>query len=100
LNQSWITPSAVFVNTDQIFTLQQIFEKSWEYTKDIYTQPGSSWKALGSVMGVWCWRPPDTGHQSPHSCSEICVHVRQVKSQPFRLVLDSDMGVCCHYSFL
>ena len=23
--------------TDQIFTLQQIFEKSWEYAKDVYT---------------------------------------------------------------
>jgi len=24
-------------NTDQIFTLQQIFEKSWEYAKNVYT---------------------------------------------------------------
>jgi len=23
--------------TDQIFTLQQFFENSWEYTKDVYT---------------------------------------------------------------
>jgi len=25
--------------------------------------PGSQWKALGSVAGVRCWRPPVTGRQ-------------------------------------
>jgi len=34
-------PSAVFIpavaHADHIFTLQQIFEKSWEYAKDVYT---------------------------------------------------------------
>jgi len=34
-------PSAVFVpshsTSDQILTLQKIFEKSWEYAKDVYT---------------------------------------------------------------
>ena len=52
---------------NQLFTLRQIFEKSWEYAKDVFTcfvdpresiRPGSSWKTLGSVAGVQCWRPP------------------------------------------
>ena len=48
--------------------------------------PGSSWKALGSVAGVRCWRPPVTGHPVTdyrYSCSEVYVPVDGVNSQPF-----------------
>jgi len=48
--------------TAQIFTLQQIFEKSWEYAKNVYTfcrlresmRLGSSSKALWRLAGVQC----------------------------------------------
>jgi len=44
-------PIAIFVNgrntTEQISTLQQIFEKSWEHTKDVYT----CFVDIGNVYG-------------------------------------------------
>jgi len=49
--------------TDQIFTIQQIFEKSWEYAKDVYAcfvhfEKAYDWvpqgKSLGSAAGVRC----------------------------------------------
>jgi len=56
---------------DHKFTLQQIFEKSWEYAK--YIRPcsltsrkhaaGSLVKSHGSVEGARCWRPPVTDLQ-------------------------------------
>jgi len=31
--------------------------------KHMTESPGSSWKAIDSVVGVLCWRPPGTGRQ-------------------------------------
>ena len=48
--------------TDQTFTLRQIFEKSWEFAKNVFAwfvdlkkgiRPGFSKKALESDTGVW-----------------------------------------------
>jgi len=75
--------------TDQIFTHQHIFEKYWKNAKDVYTcfielesiWPGSLWKGLGSdtllnsAVTVYL--------KSLYYCSEVCVHVRGVKSQLF-----------------
>ena len=35
--------------TDQIFTLKQILEKSWEYAKDVFTWYGNLKKAYDQV---------------------------------------------------
>ena len=76
----------------QIFTFQQIFEIFWEYAKDVYLhefcwpreiiRTGSSGKALGSLAGVRCWRLPFTDRRVTTSCSDVCVRVGGVKSQP------------------
>ena len=73
--------------TDQIFTLQQIFKKSWEYAEDVYVfcrprenmWPGSSWKVLGSFAVVRCWRRLLLAVKALYSCSEVCVRVGAVK---------------------
>jgi len=49
--------------TEQSSTLQQIFEKSWEHAKDLYTHvlltlgkymAGFLVKSFGGFVGVWC----------------------------------------------
>ena len=45
-------------------------------------QPGSLWKALGSVAWARCWRPL-LAAKSLYSCSDIYVRVGRVKSRPF-----------------
>jgi len=94
--------------TDQIFTLQQIFEKSREYAKEVYTCFVDFKKAydlvpcekLWGVLQVYsvdgrCYWPsshciPD---QKFFSVSGELNHDRSP------LVLDSDKVVCCHNSF-
>jgi len=81
--------------TDQIFSLQQIFDRSWEYTKDIYTclstdrkhTTGSSWKALGSVAGVLCYGHPVTGRQVTAFVLRSLCPCRRIKSQLLTLGL-------------
>ena len=78
--------------TENISTLQQIFEKSWEHAKDVCT----CFIDLGNVYGqvprekLWgmMWehgvdRCLLLAVKSPYSCSEDCVCVHWVKSQPF-----------------
>jgi len=70
--------------TDQIFTLQQIFEKSWEYAKDVYTCFVDFEKAYNRVTreklsGVF----RENGVESLCPCSEVFVLVGRVKPQPF-----------------
>ena len=83
-----MTPSAVHrpgrSTTDQIFTLQQIFEKSWEYAKDVYTCFVDFEKAYNRVTreklsGVF----RENGVESLCPCSEVFVLVGRVKPQPF-----------------
>jgi len=59
--------------TEQISTLQLIFDKSWENAKDVYTcsvdlgkvlyMAGFVVKSFGCVAGVRCWRVPLAGCQ-------------------------------------
>jgi len=42
--------------TDQIFTLKQIFKKSWEYAKDVYTCFIDLEKAYDRVLREKLWR--------------------------------------------
>ena len=78
--------------TDQIFTLQQIFEKSWEYTKDVYTCFVDLEKAYDRVTreklsGVFRENGVDDrlllAVKSLYPCSEVFVPVGRVKPQLF-----------------
>jgi len=77
--------------TDQIFPLQQIFEKSWEYAKDVYACFVDLEKAYDRVpreklLEVLREYGVDSRLllcvKSLYSCSEVCVLVGGVKSQP------------------
>jgi len=82
-------PNAVFgrSTTDQIFTLQQIFVKSWECSKDVDTCfVDLLEKACDPVPREMLWGLqsfPLYRVKSLHSCSEVCVRVGRVKSPPF-----------------
>ena len=73
--------------TDQIFTLQQVFVKSWECGKDVYTCfVDLLEKARNRVPREMLCAPqsfPRYGVYSLHSCSDVCVRVGRVKSRPF-----------------
>jgi len=111
LNQSWMIPSVTFFTsrstTDQIFTLQQIWEALEVCEKCLHkvhtfcrsqesVQPDSSRKALGNVHHVdsrlWLVK-------SLHACSDVYVRVGGVKSWPFTVGVGLRQGcVCCHHS--
>ena len=75
----------------RIFITQQHFKKSWEILQSLSLfcrpweniQQVSSWKALGSVAGVGVDGRLLLDIKSLYSCSEVCVRVSRVKSQPF-----------------
>jgi len=78
--------------TDQILPIQQIFQKSWEYAKDVYTCFVDPEKADGRFPRAKRWgvlRGNDIDGRlllavtSLYSCSEFCVRVGRLKSQPF-----------------
>jgi len=77
--------------TDQIFTLQQNFENSWKYAKDVYTCFVDFKKAYDRVpreklWGVlWVCGVDDRlllAIKSLHSRSEVCVRVGRVNLRP------------------
>ena len=87
--------------TDQIVTLQQIFEKSWMYAKDIYACFDELEKAydrvprekLWGVLRKYSWRPPVTGrHRGLYFRSEVCARVGGVMSQPFTVTVGLRQG--------
>ena len=82
------------IKTDQIFTLKQIFEKSWEYGKDLFAcfidlekaynrvPRGKLWKALREYgVNGQLFRAIKSFHCRP----EICVWVNGKQSRPFHV---------------
>ena len=78
--------------TDQIFTLQQIFEIPWKYANDVYTCFGDLEKAYHRVTreklsGVFRENGVDDRQllaiKSLYPCSEVFVLVGRVKPEPF-----------------
>ena len=77
---------------DQIFALQQVFEKSWEYAKEVYTCFADLEKAYDHVPRDKLWAvllEYDVRDQllaaikSLNKQSEVCVHVNGMKTKPF-----------------
>jgi len=94
---------------DQIFTLQQIFEKSWKYAKHVCRLqmfcrppesilPGSAWNSLRNVAWIPCWRPPVTGLHIPVQNFVFVSAGMNHNRSPW--VLDSDKSVYCHHSIV
>jgi len=87
--------------TDQIFTLQQIFEKSWEFAKYVHVcfvdlEKAYDWVPRGKLRVVL----PDYGvgyrtlltAKSLYSFSEVCVRAGGVESQPFNVGVRLQQG--------
>ena len=79
---------------DQIFILQQTFEKSWEYAKEVYTCCVDLEKAYDCTPRNKLWavlQGYDVRAQllaaikSLYKQSEICVHVNGMKTKPFNV---------------
>ena len=77
---------------DQIFALQQVFEKSWKYAKEVYTCFVDFGKAYDSVPRDKLWAvllEYDVRGQllaaikSLYKQSEVCVRVNGMKTKPF-----------------
>jgi len=66
--------------TEQISTLQQIFEKCWEHAKDLYRY----FVELGKVCDL-CGRVLREKLKSLYSCSDDCDRVWRVKPRPFNV---------------
>jgi len=83
-------------NTEEISTLQQIFEKSWEPAKDVHTCFVDLGKVYGRVplekLWVMLWEYSVDGClllavKKLYSCSEgYCAPVDGVNSQPFSVI--------------
>jgi len=86
--------------TEQVSTLQQIFEKSWEYAKHDLEKSYDR-VPREKLWGVLREYGVDgrllLAVKSLYSCSEVCVHVGGVNHNCSQWVLDSNKGVCCHH---
>jgi len=89
--------------TDQIFSLQQIFEKVWDYAKDVYVcfvdlekafDRVPQEKLLRSVAGARYWRLLVMAVKSLYSCSEVCVRVGGVKVKTVHRGCGAPPSVC------
>ena len=87
--------------TDQTFTLRQIFEKSWEYAKDVYACFVDLEKAYHRVPRDQLWRVLQEygidGHLlaaivSLYHRSKVCVCVSSNKSKPFNVSVGLRQG--------
>ena len=93
--------------TDQIFTLKQIFEKSWEYGKDLFACFVDLEKAYDRVPRDKLWKVLQeygVGGQLLHAIKsfycrpEVCVRVNGKQSKPFHVGVGLRQG--CVLSFL
>jgi len=69
--------------TDHIFALHLIFVKSWECGKDVYICTCFVDLFEKACDRVTREKPWGSAFKSLQSCSEVCVRVGRVKSQPF-----------------
>ena len=79
---------------DQIFALQQVFEKSWEYAKQVYTCLVDLEKLYDHVPRDKLWAvllEYDVRYQLLaaiillYKQSEVCVYVNGMKPKPFNV---------------
>ena len=94
--------------TNQIFTLRQIFEKSWEFAKEVFACFVELEKTFHRVPQGKLWRVLQEygidGHllmaiKSFYSQPEVCVCVNGKQSSHFMWVLIFSKGVFCHLFF-
>ena len=87
--------------TDQIFTLKQIFEKSWEYAKDVFACFVDLEKAYDRIPRDKLWRVlQDYGIdgqlllaiKSFYCKPEVCVRVNGKQSKPFHVGIGLRQG--------
>ena len=80
--------------TDEIFTLKQIFEKSWVYSKDLFARFVDLEKAYGRVPWDKLWKVLQEygvasqllhAIKSFHRRPEVCVRVHGTQSKPFHV---------------
>ena len=92
---------------DQIFALQQIFEKSWEYAKEVNACFVDLEKAydrnprdkLWAVLLQYCIDGQLlTAIKSLYMRSEVCVRVNSATTKPFRVSVGLRQG--CSLSFI
>ena len=85
-------PAVWLFTTGQIFALQQKFEKTLEYAKDVYTCFVDLKKAKDPVLCEHFWEVLRTygvndclllAVISLYSCSEVCVRVGELNSEPY-----------------
>ena len=106
LENGWYSFGLDRSTTDQIFTLKQIFEKSWEYGKDLFScfahlekayervPRDKLWKVLHGVDGQLL-----SATKSFHCQPEICVLVHGKQSKPFHVGVGLQYGAFCHFCF-
>ena len=86
--------------TSQIFALQQIFEKSWEYAKEVNACFVDFEKAFDRIPrdGLWAGLLQYGGGQlltaikSLHMHFEVCVRVNSATTKPFILSVGLRQG--------
>ena len=93
---------------DRIFTLHQIFDKSWDYAKDVYAcfvegKKTYDW-SLGKNIGK-CWGSTvltTTCYWASNHCilaQEFLPESAELNHNHTQRAVDSDKGACCHHSY-